>query len=317
MTTFSEAAHPRVKGGTDAGRFRTKDYSEPDLTLGGTGFIVRCERCQANDSLPGTFECATCTEPGDSAFFNETPPAKVLYEDPYPGRGADEAEFDPCDRCGGEGILEQFKLGADGGVCFKCNGGKGTMTTVGVLREREKGRIRNVNRRNTALHNDRMLHNANYRRAIEMNPLAEGWRYRTSTDGFLSDLWWKAFKRDLSEKQLAAIGRTFERDVEYQARKKAEKDAVVDVVEGRGEISGTVVATKVSATKWGSTLKMTVKDDRGFRINGAVPANLQEEYWANTRDLAGRKVKFTGTVKKSDENGFGFFTRADKAEFAD
>ena len=315
MTTFDEAAHPRAKTGPNPGQFTNKEHSDPGLTLEPAAFVVTCERCQRTEAVPGTFECADCSEPDYTPFFDETPPEKERYEDPFPGRDGTEPEFDPCDRCGGEGIIEQFKLGADGGICFKCNGTKGVPTTVDGLREKEKNRVRNQNRRVNALHKDRMLHNANYRKAIEVNPLAAGWRYRTATDTFLSDLWTKAFKRDLTEKQLAAIGRSFERDLEYQARKKAEKDAVTDVVEGRGEISGRVIKTSIKATQWGSTLKMTVKDDRGFKIHGAVPPNLQEEYWANTADLAGRRVKFKATVKSGEEKGFGFFTRPVDAAF--
>lgn len=314
MTTFDEAAHPRAKTG-NTGQFTNKEHADSGLTLDPAAFVVTCERCQITDAVPGTFECAGCAEPGYTPFFDETPPAKEAYKDPFPGRGGTEPEFDPCDRCGGEGYLEQFKHGMNGGICFKCDGSKGVMSTVDALREKEKNKVRVRNRRASALHKDRILHNANYRKAIEVNPLAAGWRYRTGSDMFLADLWAKAFKRDLSERQLAAIGRSFERDMEYQARKKAEKEAVTDVVEGRGEISGRVIKTSIKTTQWGSTLKMTVKDDRGFKIHGAVPPNLQEEYWANTADLAGRRVKFKATVKSGDEKGFGFFTRPVDAAF--
>lgn len=108
----------------------------------------------------------------------------------------------------------------------------------------------------------------------------------------------------VSEKQEAII----ERGLESIAKRAAEKAAERPVVEGRIEISGKVLTTKwQESEQWGSTLKMLVRDDRGFKVWGSVPSAISVE--------RGDEVVFTATVEKSnDDECFGFFKRPSKAK---
>jgi len=92
---------------------------------------------------------------------------------------------------------------------------------------------------------------------------------------------------------------------EKEARDKAHEEGE-DVTEGRQVISGTVLALKNQESDWGSVLKMLVQDDRGFRVWGSVPSNLD----CNRED----HITFTATVSQSDKDSkFGFFKRPTKA----
>jgi hypothetical protein len=79
-----------------------------------------------------------------------------------------------------------------------------------------------------------------------------------------------------------------------------------DVPEGRLVITGTLLAMKWQESYYGSTLKMLVQDDRGFRVWGSVPSSLD----ANRND----RIQFTAAVTQSDDDPkFGFFKRPSKA----
>lgn len=78
-----------------------------------------------------------------------------------------------------------------------------------------------------------------------------------------------------------------------------------DVIEGRQVITGIVLAMKWQDSYYGSTLKMMVQDDRGFRVWGSVPSSLSPE----RED----RISFTATVEQSDDTKFGFFKRPTKA----
>lgn len=318
MTTTSHDVEARRENSREnSGQFGSQQHPVSEVKLSAPAASFMCQRCEQRDAESGTFLCAECTLPDESTYFTEEPPPRIPYVDPFPGRGENEEEWDPCGRCGGEGVLEQFKSGMDGGVCFECHGGKGQMSTVGALRTRKEGQIKYKNRKIRELHKSRMLHNANYRRAIELNPHAEAWRHRINTDSFLSDLWWQAFKRDLSEKQLAAIGRTFTRDFERTQDLKAKADALPEVPEGRYMVSGQVIRTRSDETAWGTVMKMTVIDDRGFKVYGTVPNSLLDQTYEDQKPLTGRKITLTAQVTPGRENGFGFFSRPTKAKFTE
>lgn len=111
----------------------------------------------------------------------------------------------------------------------------------------------------------------------------------------------------LSERQVEAVRRAVKRDSEPVV--EAPK---VPVVTGKVTISGEVKSVKVQYSDFGSTLKMLVLDDRGFKVWGTVPASLQDGIDRGT------KVQFNATVEASrDDESFGFFKRPTKAVFID
>ena len=97
-----------------------------------------------------------------------------------------------------------------------------------------------------------------------------------------------------------------------QEAREAEQAAIYATAEscptGKVEISGIVLATKWQESMYGSTLKMLVQDDRGFKVYGSVPAKLE--------NVKGRSVSFSATIQPSeDDEKFGFFKRPTKATF--
>ena len=93
---------------------------------------------------------------------------------------------------------------------------------------------------------------------------------------------------------------------EREAIRQAEHDAAEDVPEGRVEIAGVIVSTRVDDGIYGLVTKMLVRDDRGFKLWGTLPASLED---AET----GSHVSFTATVTPSgDDRKFGFFKRPAK-----
>lgn len=121
---------------------------------------------------------------------------------------------------------------------------------------------------------------------------------------------------DLSEKQVAAGLKAKARD-ENHAAEKAEREAaepkpvpIPDEIKGeRVVLTGIVLGTKVVDSDFGSTLKMLMRDDRGFKVWGTVPRELD--------DVKGTRVTFTAKVEASDDDPcFGFYSRPTKADYA-
>lgn len=125
---------------------------------------------------------------------------------------------------------------------------------------------------------------------------------------FIADVARKLGEYTLSDRQHDAVIRTAAKIAEGDARKAEEAELpTVPVVEGRGAITGVVLSTKWQESDFGGSLKMLVRDDRGFKVWGTVPSSLDVE-----RD---DRVTFTATVTKSDrDESFGFFKRPTKAE---
>lgn len=131
---------------------------------------------------------------------------------------------------------------------------------------------------------------------------------------------------ELSEKQVAAALKAAEREAKYAAE-RAEREAAEPegkpVIEGRIEITGTILAVKFVDNDFGGTLKMLVRDDRGFKVWGTRPNSLRTDWeWREgeghviTQAVAGKgdRITFTATVEKSDDDEtFGFFKRPTKA----
>jgi len=93
-----------------------------------------------------------------------------------------------------------------------------------------------------------------------------------------------------------------------QARKEAERQAHADAAEcpeGRVEIVGEVLATKVQDSDFGSVVKMLVRSETGFKVWGTCPGNIYK----------GMKISFRATVTRSnDDSKFGFFKRPSNAQ---
>lgn len=112
---------------------------------------------------------------------------------------------------------------------------------------------------------------------------------------------------DASDRFVAAILRSKVRDEEHAAKRAAEAaEPTSPVIEGKAVlIRGEVVTMKMQDGYYGSTLKMLVKDERGFKVWGTVPSSPQIE--------RGDRIEFLAGVEKSDDDEtFGYFKRPRK-----
>jgi len=115
----------------------------------------------------------------------------------------------------------------------------------------------------------------------------------------------------LSEKQGAAVIVAAIKNFWYRQRieqSRLEEASAPDVVVGNGiQITGEVLSVKWRDTQFGMVLKMTVQDDRGFKVWGSVPKSLGEL-------PVGAHVTFVANVVQADDNPkFGFFKRPRQA----
>lgn len=114
--------------------------------------------------------------------------------------------------------------------------------------------------------------------------------------------------------------------------KKAERDAAratedaaaqpVPVTDARVEVEGEVLTVKEQEGFTGGTvLKMLVKTAHGFKLWGAVPAILADQFGGTNEAapfLRGKRVKFSAKLQRSDKDPkFGFFSRPTKASIVE
>jgi len=196
-----------------------------------------------------------------------------------------------CQRCGGTGV---WNGGYRKGVCFRC-GGHGsdpkasrqwvfptawsTEQVEAFLAKKEEARCKRASKKtdkrlvqmeaNCALHPAVAALRASWL-ADDESPEAQLW-YTVST--VATDIMWKAFQYPLSEKQLALIVTQVERATERIAAKavtdaeRAEQKAnAKPVPTGRVVITGKVVSRKFYEGDFGSTCKLLIVGDDGWKV---------------------------------------------------
>lgn len=95
-------------------------------------------------------------------------------------------------------------------------------------------------------------------------------------------------------------------DAEAAAKAEA-KAAIPDLPTGKITVEGEIVSFKCVDTDWGTTIKMLVKNEEGWKVYGTVPKALNE---AEVGDV----VRFTANVEASrDDTKFGFYKRPTRA----
>ena len=113
-------------------------------------------------------------------------------------------------------------------------------------------------------------------------PPAEGsgrdYGYKTRDYATLCDVIGKLVKYGgISEKQTALVARLVDRidnRKRIEAERAAEKAATAPCPTGRQTVTGEVLKTDYHVTRYGETLKMTVKTDAGYLVWGSVPSSL-------------------------------------------
>lgn len=108
-------------------------------------------------------------------------------------------------------------------------------------------------------------------------------------------------------------------------RRAAEKAAAEDVPEGRHVITGTILKKEYRDSAYGGSLKLTIKDDRGFIVWGTCPDSIslieyavsdEGDTWMQQRSIErGDRVTLKATITPSDRDSkFGFYKRPSNAE---
>jgi len=248
------------------------------------------------------------------------------YVEPFPGRADDAPVFIECVRCMGVGYIAGMEH-VENAVCFGCRGQKGTTITAAEARLKEKRRIANLKGEQTKLLKKQRFHNEQMEKAEAEFPILAGWFEAIATNNFLLDLWTKAFDYELSEKQVAAAARVLQSDADYKARKEAEKAAAAPAPSGKVQVIGEVVSARWQESAYGSTAKMVVKHESGYKVWATIPQKLWDtleeqlgltgtNVHASIEDFVGKTVSFTATLEVSDDDAsFAFAKRPTQATF--
>lgn len=241
-------------------------------------------------------------------YFDLSPEARA---DDQAWQGVYGTNLDRCDHCGAHirfgGELIHRPTGAHIHVGQTCLGNRFTLSTAQFQRLRKAAQLdREKQRILTAWNEYRAEHTADW------DGLA------ASTNLFIVDVLSKGRKYGyLSDKQLAAIVKAYERD----NRPPEPEEVKGTIVEGRQVITGKVVAVKLHDSQFGETWKVTVKDDQNRCYWGTVPTEIwrgipynYDETHAGTLLRLAPVITFTATVTVSDRDpSFGFYKRPAKA----
>ncbi len=101
-----------------------------------------------------------------------------------------------------------------------------------------------------------------------------------------------------------------------QAARAAEMIAAepVPVTDERVTITGKIVSTKTTESRFGIVSKMLVVTDAGYKVYGTIPAEFMNEVSkTGEHNLRGFRVQFCAKLERSkDDDKFGFFSRPTK-----
>lgn len=224
-----------------------------------------------------------------------------------------------CGRCGGTGYTVYHYV--YNGECFQCNGGRTSYGTISQERAdalwagQQKAAAKKEAKRLAvcAERDERVAALAAAEPEVHAVLKAE-YEAERVTNRFYYELAAQVFNaqgRPLTENQVAAVKRGL-------AKKAEEVANVVPVVEGRGEVTGEIVSIKWVDGEYGGATKVTVKDDRGFKVYGTLPAALVDAFYEKAGGESwfevakGARVQFVAKVEAGREVGFGFFSRPSK-----
>lgn len=251
----------------------------------------------------------------------------------------DQPITDTCAKCLGTGSVDHGRnvgssvVDADGTqryvpkVCFNCHG-KGTITTTQrTINHRQADRDQRQRKRaeaDRAAAEEKAQRIAAQRAEFEAaNPKVIQALDETS-GGFAEQMRTRLDEHgSLTTKQAEAILRIV-------------ADApTADCPEGRVTLTGEITSAKIVESSYGTTVKITLRDDRGFKVHGNLPKALDEIFWEAyhyegaeqirdtgggmvwVRIVTGARVRFTATVTGGDQRGFGFYKRPAKAELVE
>lgn len=263
---------------------------------------------------------------------------KTIYFGIHKGMKDDELVTLYCGDCHGERYIRGFEH-VDNGICYRCNGtGGAKKVTVESLREKAVRRHREDLAKKTKNDDLRSKMDAwleeNSALVEAVNNLPEGWGANTAQD-IISRIYVP------SEKQIALLHKIVDQQKKWDEENKKRETTSTPVPEGSQTIKGKVISYKAVRDSYsysgGDIMKLTVQDDRGFRVFGSAPKKVLDdvydawlqavgddkddyiwdygpEYYLKDAVENGLVIEFTATITKSnDDELFGFFSRPRKA----
>lgn len=151
---------------------------------------------------------------------------------------------------------------------------------------------------------------------LKENPgLAAGY---DSTNSFVQDVM-RRFDRkgEITERQVAAVLKTIKRDAERAEREAVwatEAELAADAPTGKVTVTGEIISTKWQESMYGSTHKMAVKTEAGWKLWVTVPSSVYDSSDASL-PITGKRVTLTATVTPSDRDSkFAFGKRPSNAK---
>lgn len=229
----------------------------------------------------------------------------------------------PCTRCGGSGIFHTY------GTCFRC-GGQGIDPTERrwlfpadwsdeLCAAFDEKRLARNDRARTTRH-AREDEQRKDKRSKFLAGLDASTAARISEIDELShedqhyianDILWKLRRYgSISQGQIDLLLKV-QAEFEEDAEEAADAPELPELIEGRRELTGIVVSTKLKDTAYGFQSKMLVVLDDGNKVYGTIPASIEPTVWDTREEY---RVTFTAAVTVSgDDEHFGWFQRPTKA----
>lgn len=232
--------------------------------------------------------------------------------------------FEPCHRCGGSGVFHFYSMGAaQTGVCFRCGGGRGVMTSVATMAKRIRARAskkRSDERKRIAARAAGIIAGTEVIQGdAELRTAFAG-----SKNEFIRTIARRLFRDGvLSEKQRSAVINARQGEIKFEAIKAARPAEVAipaELLDGRTRITARVMSTKWKESDFGYTLKgvfIVAIEGGEFRLYGSVPKAMIDAFDgdedAAADGIKGQTVSFDARVEASqDDPAFGFFKRPTK-----
>ncbi len=236
-------------------------------------------------------------------------------------RNGTEVIWVPCWKCSGRGYIRGYEF-SDGARCWTCHTAAGKFVELAkvvrnakqrVARRAKAARVAELEAQRAAagLEAFRANHPTLAFLADDLTGVVVWDNGTPSIHHILLDLSTKLRQSgSLSSKQIEMATRIQTEQAEREAERAAERAAAAPAPTGRVQITGEVLMVKAYDGEYGTTWKMLVKADAGYKVFVTIPRDLELD------DLPrGARVQFTATLTPSeDDPTFAKGKRPAKAE---
>ena len=173
-------------------------------------------------------------------------------------------------------------------------------------------------RRDAALNAKRRNLKQQVQDVLDAHPLLERWEEVSGYSwAFVSDVMHRLRRNgELSDKQIAAVEKAIEKSIEWDKKRQQWEAEAVDAADaptGKVTVTGEIISTKWQDSAYGSTHKMIVKSDDGWKLFVTVPKGVYDPS-DSSLPIKGKRVTLTANVTPSDHDPkFAFGKRPTKA----